>query len=94
MSTVRNERGYDIDVQSTLEWNSEHLSICLNARVNLNDRKLEEIILDCITQVQYQFKVNVTIENISCFAPGRPNPTHRFGSFTAIEDKVKNEHIY
>lgn len=77
ISSVSNARGFETDVLSSTEWHCEQFLICLNVRVNLKDSKLKEIISSVTKLICNQYKVEISIDKMNCFAPSRPNPTHR-----------------
>ncbi len=55
------------------ELDGESATLILNVRVQAAPRELERLLRDILDREH-----NVAIDEIHCFAPGRPNPTHRY----------------
>jgi hypothetical protein len=53
--------------------------VILNARVATDPDRLEAIVRETIARVADAGKWDLVMEALSCFRPGRPVPTHRFG---------------
>jgi hypothetical protein len=66
-------------VRGRLKAAAEPLQLLVNARVHCAPEELKELVMECLTAVAGD-TLRIKVTNIESFRPGRPQPTHRFGS--------------
>lgn len=66
-------------------------SLILNARVQLDPDMLEKIVRDVLATVAGKFAVQAEIDDLQCFSPAYPNPSHMVRETVDPEGKVKGD---
>jgi G3E family GTPase len=57
-----------------------HAGLIVNARVQMPPAELEQLVRALLSEAAARAGATVTVRNLQCFSPGRPNPTHRYSS--------------
>lgn len=55
------------------------VDIILNARAAVDPDRLQSAVIDLLQSIARQGNFDCTIDNLQCFRPARPQPTHRVG---------------
>jgi G3E family GTPase len=77
MSSVGSARLSRTDVSPSQPWIASDLSLWLNARVHMQHGRLREVIMEIMNKIEEEYQLQVNVERLDCFSPGRPQPTHR-----------------
>jgi Ni2+-binding GTPase involved in maturation of urease and hydrogenase len=77
MSAVHNQASYRTDHLTSAQWQTDSLTIWVNARVNIGSEQLREIFFDTMRDLRETSKLSILVERMDCFAPNRPVPTYR-----------------
>jgi 50S ribosomal subunit-associated GTPase HflX len=77
ISAVHNEGSYRVDHSSSPQWQSDSVTIWINARVNIGSEQLRAIFSDTMRGLTETSTLSVSVDRMDCFAPSRPIPTYR-----------------
>src|SRR5690606_13931232 len=79
LSVVRNDDSVRIeaDEQPPAIWSSKYVHVWLNARLQIEAELLKEQFLAAIGWLQSELQLDVTVNELECFAPAPPAPVHR-----------------
>jgi Ni2+-binding GTPase involved in maturation of urease and hydrogenase len=64
-------------VRGKIEGSSGNVRLLLNARAHIEPERLKELVEPIMAEAANP-SVRVTIKEVECFAPARPQPTHRY----------------
>jgi G3E family GTPase len=78
ISAVRNLGSNLMNHTTSHSWTSERLAVWVNARVNLEPSKLNAIVSQALRSIEQEYRIDISVEQMNCFAPSRPVPAYRF----------------
>ncbi len=76
MSAV-DQHGFEIDHITNPNWSSDRVTLVINARLVADPTLIWEVCTKVMLEFASNFNLQATEENLQCFAPAMPVPTHR-----------------
>ncbi|MFO7902153.1 MAG: GTP-binding protein [Pirellulaceae bacterium] len=71
--------GTEVELSQTAQRDVPAAQLILNARVATSPQRLESVARESVDAAAQPDALEVRIETLRCFRPGRPTPTHRLG---------------
>lgn len=77
MSVVRSGGMIHADMQPDSLWQTSRITVWINARVHIDAAMLQDQVLLALEWLRSEAYLDVTVQELACFAPSRPVPVYR-----------------